>query len=78
MSNFCRVGGSEEIHIEHHRLYKPCDSCNTKRVLKYYHNNKDKILEKKKFYYQNNKELLVNKTRNEKLKEPILKIKLTP
>ena len=30
--------------------------CNTKHALKYYYNNKDKILEKKENFYHNNKE----------------------
>ena len=52
----CRVCGNEKRYDEYRRLYKPCDSCNTKRALKFYYNNKDKILEKKKKHYHNNKD----------------------
>ena len=37
---------------------KACDIFKTRRVLKNYHNNRDKILDKKKNYYNKNKEYL--------------------
>ena len=64
MSNICRVCGSEKRYNEYHRLYKPCDSCNTKRAIKYYYNNKDKILEKKRNFYHNNKEYYAKYNKN--------------
>ena len=58
MNSFCRLCNSEKRYDEYRKLYKPCDSCKTRRVLRYYFNNRDKILEKKKNYYYNNKEYL--------------------
>ena len=77
MSNICRVCGNEKRYDDYHRLYKPCDSCNTKRALKYYYNNKDKILERKKNYYHNNKELFSDqiKKRNSFYKNKINDLK---
>ena len=68
MSNICRVCGSEKRYDGYHRLHKPCDSCNTKRALKYYYNNKDKILEKKRNFYHNNKEYFDKYNKNRKSK----------
>ena len=56
MNNICGVCGSEKRYNEYHRMYRRCDLCNTKHALKYYYNNKDKILEKKENFYHNNKE----------------------
>ena len=66
MSNICRVCGNEKRYDEYHRLYKPCDLCNTKRAIKYYYNNKDKILEKKRNFYHNNKEYFDKYNKNRK------------
>ena len=68
MSNICRVCGGDKRYDDYHRLYKPCDSGNTKRALKFYYNDKDKILEKKKIYYHNNKEFLSAQNKNGKSK----------
>ena len=46
MNNICRICNSEK-NDEYRNLYEPCDSCNTRRVLRYYYKNKEKILEKK-------------------------------
>ena len=77
MSNICQVCGNEKRYDEYHRLYKPCDSCNTKRALKYYYNNKDRILESKKNYHHNNKELFSDqiKKRNSFYKNEINDLK---
>ena len=52
-------------------MYKPCGSCITRRVLRYYYNNGDKILDKRKTYYYNNEEDLneYNKKRKSKLSD---------
>ena len=76
MSVICRVCGSEERYDEHHRLYKPCDSCNNKRALdttillniSYFKGRKITIIIMKNS--------LVNKIENEKVKYLILKTKL--
>ena len=73
MSNICRVCGSEKRYDEYHRLYKPCDSCNTKRAIKYYNNIKDKILEKKRNFYHNIKEYFDKNKKNRKSKISDLK-----
>ena len=54
---------------EFRKLYKPCDSCTSRPVLRYYYNNRDKILDKKKTYYKHNKEYL--KEYNEKRKSKL-------
>ena len=64
MSNICRVCGNEKRYDEYHRLYKPCDSCNNKRAIKYYYNNKDRILEKKRNFYHNSKEYFAKYDKN--------------
>ena len=56
MSSFRRVCGSEKRYNEYHRICEPCDSCNTKRAMKFYYDNEEKILEKKRYFYRNNKE----------------------
>ena len=76
MSNICRVCGSEKRFDEYHRLYKPCGSCNTKRAIKYYYNNKDKKLEKKEISTIIMKNILINKIKNEKKEYHTLKVKL--
>ena len=56
MSIICPVSGSERRYDEYRRLYKPCDSSDTKQAEKHYHNNKDKTLEKKRNFFHNSKE----------------------
>ena len=48
MNNICGVCGNEKRNDDYHRMYRRCDSCNTKHALKYCYNNKDKVLEKKR------------------------------
>ena len=66
MSNICRICGSENRYDEYHRLYEPCDLCNNKRAIKYYYNNKDKILEKKRNFHYNNREYFAKYAKNRK------------
>ena len=76
MKNICRVCGSEKTYDEYHRMFKRCDSCNTKHALKYHYNN-NKIREKRRkntIIITNNS--LVKKTKNKDLKYLILKVKL--
>ena len=56
MNNICRVCGSEKKYDNIHNIYKRCAPCNSRKVLRYYYNNRDVLLEKNKNYYQNNKE----------------------
>ena len=56
MSNICRVCSNEKKYDFNRGMYKRCAACNSRKVLKYYYNNKDIVLEKNKIYYQNNKE----------------------
>ena len=56
MNNICGVCGSEKRYDEYHKLYRRCGPRNSKHALKYYYNNKDKVLEKKRNFYHNNKE----------------------
>ena len=60
MNSICRLCGSENRYDEYHRLYKPCDSFNTKPAIKNYYNFKDKILEKKRKFLSQNKEFFDN------------------
>ena len=76
MSNICRVCGRQKRYDEYHRLYEPCDSCNTKRAIKYYYNNKDKIIEKREISIIKIKYILINIVKNGKADYQILKIKL--
>ena len=55
MNNICGVCGNEKRYDEYHKLYRRCDSCSNRHALKYYYNNKDKILERRKNFYHNNK-----------------------
>ena len=56
MNNICRVCGHEKKYDSDHNIYKRCAPCNSRKVLRYYYNNRDTQLEKNKNYYQNNKE----------------------
>ena len=76
MSNICRVCGSQKRYDEYHRLHEPCDSCNTKRAIKYYCNKKDKILDKREISIIIIKNILMNIIKNGKLDYEILKTKL--
>ena len=75
--NFCKKCNVEKIYDEYHRLYKRCSVCNSKQSLKYYYNNKDRILERLKGQRQNNKEKTtnMNKERNSKYKSEINALK---
>ena len=75
-SNICRVCGSEKRYDDYHRLDKPCDSSNTKRAVKHFYKNKDKILDKKDITIIIIKTILTIIIKNEKVNYQILKIKL--
>ena len=68
MNNVCGACGSEKRFDENHRMYSRWDLCNFKHALKYYCNNKDKILEKKKDPYQNTKEFFSEPIKKRKKK----------
>ena len=55
MSSICGVCSTEKKYDIDRGMYKRCALCNSKKVLKYYYNNKDIVLAKHKNYYQNNK-----------------------
>ena len=69
MRNICRICGNEKKYDFNRGMYKRCGPCNSRKVLRYYYNNKDVFLEKNKIYYQNNKEYFreYNKKRNSKI-----------
>ena len=69
MINICGVCGNEKRYDEYHRKKRRCDLFNTKHALKNYHNNQDKILEKKKTYYHNNKEFFSEQIKERKNKK---------
>ena len=75
MKIICLVCGSEKRYYKDHRMFKRCDSFNTKHALNYYYNI-NKIGEKKKNYYQKNKEVFgqQNKKRRSKLSDLISRI----
>ena len=56
MKNICGVCGTEKKYDYNREIYKRCGPCNSRNVMRHYHNNKDMISEKNKNYYQNNKE----------------------
>ena len=58
MANICGVCNTEKKYDIERGMYKRCASCNSKKVLKYYYNNKDIVLERNRKYYQNNEEYL--------------------
>ena len=68
MINICGVCGSKKRHDDYHRMYRRCDLCNTKHALKFYFNNKDKILEKRKNYHHKNKEFFSEQNKKRKSK----------
>ena len=55
MNNICGVCGNEKRYDEYHIICRRCDSCNNKHALKYYYNNKDKVLAKKRNFYHKNR-----------------------
>ena len=56
MRNICSVCGTEKKYDFNRSMYKRCGPCNSRKVLRYYYNNKDLVSEKNKIFYQNNKE----------------------
>ena len=56
MINICRVCGTEKKCDIINDKYKRCGPCNSRYVMNYYHNNREKMLQNNKNYYQNNKE----------------------
>ena len=80
MTNICGICGSEKRYNEYHRLYRPCDSCNSKRALKYYYDNRERILEAKRNFYHSNKQYFekynkIRKSRISDLENQILELK---
>ena len=69
MSSICGVCSTEKKYDIDRGMYKRCAPCNSKKVLKYYYNNKDIVLAKHKNYYQNNKERF-----REYNRKPVIKI----
>ena len=71
MRNICSVCGNEKKYDFNRDMYKRCGPCNSRKVLRYYYNNKDVVLEKNKIYYQNNKEYFreYNRKRNNKISD---------
>ena len=58
MANICGVCNTEKKYDIERGKYKRCAPCNSRKVLKYYYNNKDIVLERNRNYYQNNKDYL--------------------
>ena len=69
MKNICGLCGAEKKYDHNRKIYKRCGPCNSRNVMRHYHNNKDIVLEKNKIYYQNNKEFFREyyKKRNNKI-----------
>ena len=72
MKNFCGVCGHEKRYAEVHRMYRRCDLCYNKHALKFYYNEKDYFLEKKKNYYHNDDEFFSEQNMKQKSKTPDL------
>ena len=70
-NNNCGICNSEKRYDEYHKMYRRCDVCNSKHALKYYYNNRDKVLEKKRNFYHNNKGYFdrYNKTRQTRISD---------
>ena len=58
MKNICGVCGAEKKYDLNRKIYKRCAPCNSRNVMRFYHNNKNLVLERNKIYSQNNKEYL--------------------
>ena len=56
MNNICTICGSEKKYDTNHEKYKRCGVCNSRYVMKYYYNNKEKMLQNNKNCYLNHKE----------------------
>ena len=56
MRNICRVCGNEKNYDSIRGVYERCGPCNSRKVLRYYYNNKDICQERSRRYYQKNKE----------------------
>ena len=69
MNNICLVCGNDKRYDDYHGMYRRCGLCNTKHLLNFYSNNKDKIIEKKKNHYHNNKEFFSEQNRKRKNKK---------
>ena len=71
MSNICGVYATQKINDNERNMYKHCAPCNRKKVLKYYYNNKETVLERNRIYYHNNIEYFreYNKKRINKIRD---------
>ena len=71
MSNICGVCATQKIYDNERIMYKRCAPCKRKKVLKYYYNNKETVLETSRNYYHNNKEYFreYNKKRKNKIRD---------
>ena len=69
MKKICGVCGNEKRYDDYQGMYRRCDLCNTKHLLNFYSNNKDKKIEKKKNHNHNNKEFFSEQNRKRKNKK---------
>ena len=71
MKKICGVCGTEKKYDFNRNMYRRCGACNSRKVLRYYYNNKETVSEKNKIYYQNNKEYFREyyKKRNNKISD---------
>ena len=71
MKHICSICGTEKKYDFNRNMYKRCAPCNSRKVLRYYYNNKEAVSEKNKIYYQNNKEYFREyyKKRNNKISD---------
>ena len=62
-SKVCVVCNIEKSIDNFYNKYRECKSCNIKRSMKRYNENKDKLSNQRKLYYEKNREMLLAKSR---------------
>ena len=62
-SKICVVCNIEKSIDNYYNKYRECKQCNTKRSMKRYNENKDRLSHQRKLYYEKNKDFLLARSK---------------
>ena len=70
-SKVCVVCNIEKSIDNFSNRYRECKPCNIQRIMRRYHENKDKLTKQRKKYYENNRDMLLAKSKiNQQNRKP--------